>query len=64
MDTIRDQVYDLLRDFERAVSRSVTAGINAASCQTRYDWDRAHKAEDELEAVRERVLARIVEIKG
>lgn len=39
-------------NFRKAVEKAVLANVNAARCQTRIDWERAHEADAEEDEAR------------
>jgi hypothetical protein len=42
-----------------AHGRKIRAGIDAAACGTRWDWNKSHEAEDAYQEAREAFLAEV-----
>jgi hypothetical protein len=62
----RDRFDAVLDRVIKAHGRKVRAGIDAAACGTRYDWDTSHEADDAYEEARgaftDKVLAEGVDV--
>jgi hypothetical protein len=52
----RERIETLLDDFKAAVARRVRAEVDAGACRTDSDFRRLHRAIENEDEVRERVL--------
>lgn len=62
MEYLRDDISSLLDRLVDAHEKMVVAHVNASTCRTSFDYNKANRAEESYEQTRDEVLAEIVRL--